>query len=99
LEKVLEFINWLEKWRVGMGAMLADDKVVENLGRLHAELVEASREGKGEIDLDLLFLDVLIACGLMNADRLKAVIGNEAALRALMMVVLPENVTLGGVDE
>ena len=79
--------------------MLADEWVIENLAQLHGELLEASGTGEGGFDLDLLFFDVLVACGLMDADHLQAVIGEEAAVRALMLVVLPENVALGGVDE
>jgi hypothetical protein len=78
--------------------MLADERVIENLAQLHDELVEASGAGEGGFDLDLLFLDVLMACGLMDAGNLQAVIGEDGALGALMMVVLPENVVLGGSD-
>lgn len=82
-----------------MVAMMADEQVVANLKRLHDEVVEAGRDGKGQFDLDLLFLDILMACGLMDAGHLQAVIGEEAAMRALMMIILPEKVPLGGTDE
>jgi hypothetical protein len=80
-----------------MEKVLDDVRTVANLKRLHDELAEAGEEPV--IDLDLLFLDILKACALMTAENLQAVIGEEAATRALMMVSLPEEmVPVGGLD-
>jgi hypothetical protein len=81
-----------------MAEMMTGKQVIDNLKRLYDELDEASRKDDGKFDLDLLFLDVLNACGLMEKDNLQAVIGKEAAFRVLMMVILPENVLFGDMD-
>ena len=82
-----------------MEKMINDVQTVANLKRLHDELDEVRGENGAVINLDLLFLDILIACALMTAENLQAVIGKEAATRALMMVCLPEEMTpLGGLD-
>lgn len=99
MERLFEFIHWLEQWRVGMEKMINDVQTVANLKRLYGELDEVRGEDGAVIDLDLLFLDILIACALMNEENLQAVIGEEAATRALMMVSLPEEmVPVGGLD-
>jgi len=77
-----------------MAGELWIEQVVDNLCRLYSELNEASGEDGAEIDLDLLFLDVLRACGLLNYDNLSSVIGQENTLRVVEMVVLPDKIPL-----
>jgi hypothetical protein len=65
------------------------DLVIANLKNLYTDLSEAGEDGAPEIDLDLLFLDILKACGLITFENLADVIGREAAMRALTLVCLP----------
>jgi len=81
-----------------MARRYIDERAVSNLKKMYDELAEAGagRKGGAEIDLDLLFMDVLRAVGLFEMDNFEEVIGIESAVRAVTMVALPEELVIGG---
>ena len=88
IEGIIDFINWLESWRVALEEM-KKDHVLENLSNLYLELAETSGDEGAEIDLDLLFLDILEAIGLRPADHLAAITGEAVARETLEKVTSP----------
>ena len=69
ITKLSSFITWLEKWSMIM-RQIEKDVAIKNLKEMYEEISEISEDGKLEIDLDLLFLDIIEAIGLNAADHL-----------------------------
>jgi len=68
---------------------MSKDLIVENLSTLYQELAEMSKDERAEIDLDLLFLDILVAIGLQPADHLASITGETIAKNTLEKVTSP----------